>query len=315
MTTGDYFFVDSGKSTGGAGKSWSDAFSDLDDAFSAVGDGDVIYMAPGTYTGNYTTEDDTVARNVAVIGVGPSMPGIRGGVNLTHSEEDEPVITAKASGWKFSNLCLRPGDSSSGIKLYADITTQNYIDGVAGGIAQGVTVDNCTFWGGGTGKYGVEFQGDSGVNSPHFCKIINNHFIYLAATGGAGIFANSDSNPIIGTHIIGNFFADCRNDVDTYADIGYVGSLIKGNTFSVGGVYYMKREIFNDSLLNIMATATPNSTGGNMIVENYFGCTVSHYGDDSSTDWVRCNGYDQGMGNWCEDGIPNTNISGSRVHL
>jgi len=159
MTTGDYYFVDAARTADGGGKSWEDAFADLDTALSAVGDGDVIYMAPGTYTGNYETEDETVSQNVSVIGVSPGMPGIRGGVNLVPTTSSSPIITNNASGWRYSNLCFRPGATSSGIKLVADQNTTAYIAGTAGSISQGVTVDNCMFWGGSTGKYGIEAAG------------------------------------------------------------------------------------------------------------------------------------------------------------
>ncbi len=302
MTTGDYWFVDAARSTGG-GKSWDNAFSDLDDALAVVGDGDTIYMAPGTYTGNYATPDDTGARNVSVIGVSPGMPGIRGGVNLVPTTSSSPIITNNASGWRYSKLCFRPGATSSGIKLYADITTTAYIAGTAGGISQGVTIDNCMFWGGSTGKYGIESQGDEGVNSPHFVNVINNHFIYLNATGAAGIYGASDSNPHIGWQVIGNTFQSNRSHINCYAAMGWVGSRFENNTFPYLGVYASAL----DGLLHIQATATPQYTGGNVINNNYFGTTLALYGTSDAL--ISTNTYDTGFGNWCQDGIPTTVIN------
>lgn len=305
MTTGDYFFVDAAKTASGAGKSWDDAFDDLDDALLAVGSGDVIYMAPGTYTGNYTTNDDTGARNVQIIGVSPGVPGIRGGVNIVHSEDDEPVINIKASGWRVSNICLRPGLTSSGIQVTADQSTTNYINGVAGSISQGVIVENCMFWGGRTGKYGIVYQGSTGVNAPHYSKVINCHFDYMWATGGAAIFNAASSNPIRGALIYGNTFANNRSHINTYTQMGWVGSRFEKNTFTL----YGSDTTAHDGLLDIRATATPTLTGGNAIVDNFFGCTKSEYADDASTGWVRTNTYDFGIGNWCSDGIPTADIS------
>ena len=297
-TNGNHWYVDAEKSAGQGGRSWEDAFADLDEAFLAVGDNDVITMAPGTYTGNYNTPDDTEARNVTVIGVGNGRPGIRGGVNLSPTSAALPIITNKASGWRFSQLCFRPGATSSGIKLYADITTTAYIAGTAGGIAQGGTIDNCMFWGGGTGKYGIESQGDAGVNSPHFVKVINNQFVYLNATGAAGIYGASDSNPHIGWDVVGNIFESNRSNINCYTAMGWVGSRFEGNSFGGQGVYAHA----DDGLVFVRATATPDVTGGNMFVNNFFGCTLTAYGATDTI--VRTNGYDNGMGNWCTDGIP-----------
>jgi len=293
---GDKWYVDATKS--GDGTSWVDAFSDLDEAFLAVGHNDAILMAPGTYTGNYTAPDDTVAQNLSVIGVAPGKPGIRGGVNLVASDSALPIITTKASGGRFSNLCFRPGATSSGIKLYADISTADYITGEDGGIAQGVTIDNCTFWGGGTGKYGIESQGDEGVNSPHFVNVINNDFIYLNAVGAAGIYGADDSNSHIGWTVYGNTFESCRSCINCHAKDGWVGSRFERNSFAYQGVYAHA----TDGLVFVRATATPDVTGGNTFVDNFFGCTLAAY---AATDaLIRTNGYDNGMGNWCTDGIP-----------
>jgi len=297
MTAGNYYFVDADKSAGGGGLSWGDAFSDLDVALEVVGNNDTIYMAPGTYTGNYSTPDDTEARNVSIIGVSPGLPGIRGGVNMVHDSESLPVINVLASGWRVSRLCLRPGTSSSGIQVTADISTTDYINGVAGSISQGVIVDNCMFWGGSTGKYGIVYQGSTGVNAPHYSKVINCHFDYMNATGGAAIFNASSSNPIRGAHIYGNTFANNKSHINTYTQMGWVGSRFERNTFTL----YGSDATAHDGLMDIRATATPTLTGGNAIVDNFFGCTLSEY---NSGTWIRTNDYDFGIGNWCADGIP-----------
>jgi len=303
MTTGDFFFVDSSKSTGGAGKSWEDAFSDLDDAFLAVGDGDSIFMAPGTYTGNYSTPDETEAQNVNVIGVSPGMPGIRGGVNLVPTTSSSPIITNNASGWRYSNLCFRPGATSSGIKLIADQNTTAYIAGTAGSISQGVTVDNCMFWGGSTGKYGIEAAGLTDYNGIHYANIINNHFMYHNATGAAAIYSAASGNPNIGWRVIGNTFESNRSHINTYAAMGWVGSRFEGNTFPYNGVYASAL----DGLVHVRATATPDVTGGNVFANNYFGCTLANY--SASNALISTNGYDYGLGNWCDDGIPTADIN------
>ena len=295
MTAGDYFFVDAAKSTGGAGKSWEDAFSDLDDAFLAVGNGDTIYMAPGTYTGNYSTPDETEAQNVSVIGVSPGMPGIRGGVNLAPTTSSSPIITNNASGWRYSNLCFRPGATSSGITLVADQNTSAYVAGTAGSISQGVTIDNCMFWGGGTGKYGIIAAGLTDYNGIHFANIINNHFQYLNAAGATAIWAAAAGNPNIGWTIAGNMFESNRAGIDTYANMGWVGSRIIGNTFSHYGVYAT-----TEVLCDVTSTATPEVTGGNHFYNNGLGITIA---EAAAGNYVLLNGYDYAGGNYCSDGM------------
>ena len=297
MTTGNYWFVDAALANGG-GKSWEKPFSDLDEAFAAVGSGDVIYVAPGTYTGNYVTPDETEAQNVSVIGVTPGMPGIRGGVNLVPTVSSSPIITNNASGWRYSKLCFRPGATSSGIKLVADQNTTAYIAGTAGSISQGVTVDNCMFWGGATGKYGIEAAGLADYNGIHYANIINNHFMYHNAVGAAAIYGAEGGNPNIGWRVIGNQFSDNRSHINCYAAMGWVGSRFEGNSFPFWGVYAFAL----DGLVKVRATATPDVTGGNVFANNFFGCNKSDYNDSDAS--IRTNGYDTGIGNWCNDGIP-----------
>lgn len=302
MATGDYWFVDAASSNKG-GKSWDQPFSNLDQAFAAVSDGDVIYMAPGTYTGNFTTPDETEAQNVAVIGASPGMPGIRGGVILLPTDGASPIITNKASGWRYSNLCFKPGATSSGIELVADQNTAAYVAGTAGSVSQGVTVDNCMFWGGGTGKYGIVAAGLVDYNGIHYANIINNQFQYLNATGAAALYGASGGNPNLGWRVIGNMFESNRSHVNCYTANGWVGSRFEGNMFPTRGVYAFTY----GGLIEVRASTNPTTTGGNVFANNFFGCTLSDYA--SSDALIRTNDYDTGVGNWCQDGIPTGEIN------
>jgi len=305
MTIGNYWFVDSNLSATGSGKTWASAFSDFDDALSAVGSGDVIWMAPGTYTGNFSTPDETEAQNVSVIGVSPGMPGIRGGVNFVPTSSASPCITNNASGWRYSNLCFRPGATSSGITLVADQNTTAYIAGTAGSISQGVTIDNCMFWGGSTGKYGIIAAGLTDYNGIHYANIINNHFMYHNAVGAVAIYGAASGNPNIGWRVIGNTFESNRAHIDCSAAMGWVGSRFERNSFPYKGVYAWAL----DGLVDVRATATPTVTGGNVFIDNFFGCTEAQYAGDASDAFVRTNGYDMGMGNWATDAICSSEIN------
>ena len=182
--------------------------------------------------------------------------------------------------------------------MVADQTTTAYIAGTAGSISQGVTVDNCMFWGGGTGKYGIVAAGLTDYNGIHYANIINNDFMYLNATGAAAIYGAASGNPNIGWRVIGNKFESNRSHINCYAAMGWVGSRFENNSFPYLGVYAWAL----DGLVKVRATATPDVTGGNVFMNNYFGCTLANYA--ASDDLIRTNGYDTGMGNWCQDGIP-----------
>ena len=297
MTTGDYYFVDAAKSADGGGKSWDDAFADLDSALTAVSDGDVIYIAPGTYTGNYVTQKDNEAQNVAIIGVSPSgRPSWNSGVILAPTTGTSPALTIKASGYRVSNICFKPGTTSSGITLYADMSTANYLTGTVGSLCRGGTIDNCLFWGNSTGKYGIIAQGVTGTQAPNGWQIMGNKFIYLAATAASGIWFASGGNPCYDWNVEGNMFESCRAGIDTYAAMGLVGSRIMDNSFGIGGTYSSA----TTCLVDVTATATPAVTGGNHFYRNGLGCTKAQA---AAGTYVLLNGYDNAGGNYCSDGI------------
>ena len=122
--------------------------------------------------------------------------------------------------------------------------------------------------------------------------------MYLNATGAAAIYGTAGGNPNLGWRVIGNKFESNRSHINCYAANGWVGSRFEGNSFPYNGVYASAL----DMLVNVRATATPDVTGGNAFVNNYFGCTLTQYGSGDTS--IRTNGYDYGAGNWCSDGIP-----------
>jgi len=271
---------------------------------------DTIIIAPGEYTENVVTGDDTGARNVTIIGSGgATIPGWNAGVGWAPTTTSSPCLQIKASGWRVMGICFKPGATSSGIEFLGNQSTANFLAGAAGSLCRGGWVENCLFWGNSTGKYGIVLQGVTGTQAPHHIHIINNRFIYLAATSGYGIYVAASGNPVYGCAIIGNTFESNTNHIGTASGIGYVGCRIERNSLPIGGTY----KHVTTSLLDLRATATPAVTGGNAVINNYFGCTAAQFADDDATDWVHANGYDQGMGNWCSDGIQAANISNSSM--
>lgn len=291
------------------GNSVDRPFKTIQKAVSTVSSNGAIYIAPGVYSENVVTEDDTGARNVSIIGSGgASMPGWNGGVQWSPSTSSSPCLRIKASGWRVSGIAFRPGTTSSGIELYSDMTTANFLTGADGSLCRGGEIFNCMFFGNATGKYGIVFQGDTDVNAPHSWLIHHNSFTYLAATGAAAIYVAASGNPVYDCVISFNKFSDNTQHIATASNMGYVGCRFEGNSLPKAGCYK-----WATVLMDLRSTATPGTTGGNAVVANFFGCTLGQYADDDSTDYVHANGYDTGMGNSCSDGVAAANISNSSV--
>src|SRR3990167_10630677 len=108
VETGNVWFVDGDKTTGGGGRSWEDAFgeSDFDGNISVlgVGAGDVVYVAGRTMAAtdtdpiSYTTNLTINVPQVSLIGVSRArtqggLPQLKVGATTT-----SPIIEIKAPG-------------------------------------------------------------------------------------------------------------------------------------------------------------------------------------------------------------------------
>src|SRR3990167_10370559 len=144
VETGNIWFVDGDKSTGGAGASWEDAFATIVAAEAAASAGDVIYVAgktmaktdtdPGSYTENLTINTP----QLSIIGVSRGrsqggLPQLKVGATTT-----SPIITISAPGVLVANLGFNGAGATGGGILLDD-------DGGTTSAAFGWTIANCHF--------------------------------------------------------------------------------------------------------------------------------------------------------------------------
>src|SRR3990167_7282402 len=99
-TMGEVWYVNpSHTGAFGEGKSTDHPFQTFQEALDKVGPNDTIYLAPGSYAGNWTTPTTAIAPNVKVIGVnGADIPSWEGGVIMTPSVSSSPIINCIAKG-------------------------------------------------------------------------------------------------------------------------------------------------------------------------------------------------------------------------
>lgn len=128
---GNVYFVDGDKSTGGAGKTWEDAFgeSDFNGNISSLGvsAGDVVYVAGRTMAAtntdpiSYTTNLVVNVPQVSIIGVSRGrtqggLPQLKVGATTT-----SPIVEIKAPGVLIANIGINgDGATGGGIKLTDD---------------------------------------------------------------------------------------------------------------------------------------------------------------------------------------------------
>src|SRR3990167_3593590 len=144
VETGNIWFVDGDKSTGGAGASWEDAFATLVAAEAAASAGDVIYVAgktmaatdtdPGSYTQNLTINTP----QLSIIGISRGrtqggLPQLKVGATTTAA-----IITIAAPGVLLANLGFNGAGATGGGVLLDD-------DGGTTKSAFGWTISNCHF--------------------------------------------------------------------------------------------------------------------------------------------------------------------------
>jgi len=146
---GDVWYVDGNRSTTGAGTTWGGAFLTIQEAVTAAGAGDVIYIAPiegtdltgdpGSYAENIIIP--VAARGLSLIGIGTGrvqggLPQIKiGGVARSY------LITIRAPGCLITNLGFN-GISTAGAAINGAILLD---DDYATKSAFGTTITNCHF--------------------------------------------------------------------------------------------------------------------------------------------------------------------------
>ncbi len=111
VETGNVYFVDGDKSTGGAGKTWEDAFSTIQAAVTAASAGDVIYVAnktPSALATDPSSYAETIiipnaTSNLSIIGI--SRGRTQGGIpQIKIGSGTTSMLTVRAPGCFIANL-------------------------------------------------------------------------------------------------------------------------------------------------------------------------------------------------------------------
>lgn len=208
VETGDVWFVDGDKSTGGAGKTWEDAYATIAAAISAASAGDVIYIAAKTITAAATDpvsyEENLTIPNakssLSLIGVSRGrtqggLPQLKDGTTTT-----QEILRVRAPGCLIANLGFN-GAGNTGGSILLD-------ESVSGYNAWGTTIAGCHFKNG---------KGSTATD----CR-----------TGGAIMWhANGGAWQV---RIVGNTFYKCVGDIVLKGTSSSVPQdvIIEGNVFS-----------------------------------------------------------------------------------
>jgi len=171
---GDKWYVNGDVAGTGDGTTWDKAFKTFAEAVAAIGDDDVIFLAPGSYNEGVThtiTED-----NVKIIGVG-SGRGVATEPTLASyvsgsDEGDEDILYLEGDNIEVSGIRFLMGNGYWGIR--AGETTN----------ATNLWVHDCYFYSGaqGGGK-GVEMGRRDGTNGNAISFLTENNTFFKCGTG------------------------------------------------------------------------------------------------------------------------------------
>jgi hypothetical protein len=283
---GGFLYVD--PTSGGAhgdGSSWDEPLSSLTNALATMKKWDTIFCAPGNYTGNYATQANADAPFGAIIGMRQTSLGVACWAGATVSSD--PILSIRARGWRVSGFEFDNPATDAGILLEksADGSTRrpDYAE-----------IDHCLFTGGDSGI--AQLRGSTYVHI-HNCRFDGLANSTANMSGAIQMQSTSHQLPIYWL-VENNIFLNNIWHINLGASWGFNASVIKGNVFSLLG-----------QARNALVLLDIRGGAGNQVVDNYFGCTVAQYKDDSSTAFVRANATDEGMGNMCNDGVADGDIS------
>lgn len=207
VETGNVWFVDGDKGTGGAGGTWEDAYSTIAGAITAASAGDVIYIAARTITAGATDpisyEENLTIPNakssLSLIGVSRGrtqggLPQLKDGATTT-----QEILRVRAPGCLVANLGFNGAGNTGGGILLDEATS--------GDNAWGTTIAGCHF---------KNCKGSTATN---------------AATGGAIMWTSNGG--AWQSSIVGNQFYKNVGDIVLKGTSGSVPQdiLIQGNTF------------------------------------------------------------------------------------
>jgi hypothetical protein len=277
---GNNYFVDVNLgSNGNTGKSPDKAWKTLTYAFSrmtALDDKNAtVFVAPGDYSGNYSSPLNGDAPFVSLIGVQATDIGF--GPWAAASTTSSPIISMRARGWRISGFEFDGATTSSSLLLTTSGTSNSNF----------TQIDNCLFTG---GKYGIDWSG-----APTYTKIYN--CLFEDITTQAFICSDSSTDTPRRCIIQGNIFQENAAHI-AMNPRGFKASTIKDNVFHLDG-------LSRDATVLL----DTRGGGGNAIVDNTFDITAAQYTDDAGTAFIRTAATDFGAGNKCNDGVAAAAIS------
>jgi hypothetical protein len=217
--------------------------------------GSVIVLGGMAYT-EAVTIPATAPTYCTIVGARPS----RFRPTWASDAAASPCLTVRAEGWTIRGIEFDCPASSSGIKLEEVTATHT---------AYKTAIEDCTFDGLFSGRYGIEFYG-----APHRVRIANNWFIEMHQ-GDNSAFCLCVTNSAVGPgnpyqcEIVGNRFIDSDN---------YVGSLGSARAWNVS---LFQGNVFEEGLIVIPALYLDlrgGSRGYNIVTGNFFGGTYSNAG-------------------------------------
>lgn len=278
----DVFYVDIDAAGNNDGTSWSNAFTDLQDALNLTCDGDSIWVAEGTYVGSYDKNDNN---EFVLLG---GFDGTETSVNERDWEVHETIldgdsantvlaIFSSVSNSVIDGFIIQNGTSTGGgIDCNADtmqfsnllIRDNHSGTGAGGGMRlTGSTVgiiDQVTFSGN-----SAETGGGLLVNASASIQMTNtifeNNASTLASTGGGGIYSssileNSLENIVFsGNSAVGDGGGLLSIGIGAQFDL--VNAVFQGNSGDNGGAIYSE----NTELTGIHATFY-NNQGNDAII-------------------------------------------------
>ena len=297
-TYADIVYVDAEASGANSGASWSDAYTDLNNALTNAAVGDEIWVAEGSYKPGATRADTFQLRNNV------ALYGGFFGTETSRDERDHSVYTTILNGdlldddyYRFVNghaVWSNAGDNSHHVVTGNDTDSSAILDGFviahgwaystgnieAGGgllIRNGGPSINNTRIEGSSGSYGGGAYVDQG-SSPSFtnCEFRENYSDI--GYGGAMHIAGSSSVTFSNCHFEGNAA------IGTQSPAGYGGALYVnfGSTATITGSSFVRNMTGYRTYTTGGATATKGGAimaGGDISVsDSFFIGNRSHYG-------------------------------------
>ena len=267
-------YVDGSAGGANTGTSWTDAFTSLQSALRAAGDGDTIRIADGTYTPTSTTDRNVgfALRNGMAVyggyaGYGAADPDVRdiahyptilsGDIGATASNADNSYHVLTATG-------VDPSTVLDGVTVTGGNANGSLSDQSLGGglytIGASATLANCTFSGNSASRSGGGIYNTVSSLTLNNCTFSGNSANY----SGGGIYSTVSSLTLLNCTFRGNA---ARNEgggmCNTSSSPTLVNCTFSGNSGIAGGGMYNTTSS-SPTLVNCTFSGNSGIAGGGM---------------------------------------------------